>query len=197
MTTNNSINARQSGIQKYDGAGTWSGITVTNHSPLIGAASNGITSLGPLTNGQLVIGSTGNDPVASVLTAGSGIGIVNASGSITISATSGGFIWSTVTGTSQTISAENGYIANNASLITFTLPSTAAVGDTFKIMGLAAGGWTIVENTGQSIIFGDVTSTTTSGSISSTDAHDSITVTCTVANTTWSVSQSIGNLSIV
>jgi len=46
--------------------------------------------LGPLTNGQLVIGSTGNAPQAATLTAGSGISIANAAGSITIGATGGG-----------------------------------------------------------------------------------------------------------
>lgn len=63
MPTNNAINLKSAGLAKYDGAGTFSGVRVTNHALLVGASSNGITSL-PLTNGQLSIGSTGNDPVA-------------------------------------------------------------------------------------------------------------------------------------
>ena len=43
--------------------------------------------VGPLTNGQLVIGSTGNAPQAQTLTAGSGISITNGAGNVTIAAT--------------------------------------------------------------------------------------------------------------
>ncbi|MFZ0796628.1 MAG: hypothetical protein WCA13_00465 [Terriglobales bacterium] len=42
------------------------------------------------TNGQILIGSTGNAPVLGTLTAGSNISITNAPGSVTISAASGG-----------------------------------------------------------------------------------------------------------
>jgi len=45
--------------------------------------------MGPLTNGQIVVGSTGNAPQAQMLTAGPGIAITNGSGSITIAATGG------------------------------------------------------------------------------------------------------------
>jgi hypothetical protein len=47
-------------------------------------------ALGPLTNGQLIIGSTGSAPVAATLTAGTGITVTNAAGSITIAATGSG-----------------------------------------------------------------------------------------------------------
>ena len=42
------------------------------------------------TNGQLMIGSTGQCPAAATLTAGSNVTITNGSGTITIAATSGG-----------------------------------------------------------------------------------------------------------
>lgn len=42
-----------------------------------------------LTNGQVVIGSTGNPPAAATLTAGTGISITNAANSITIASTGG------------------------------------------------------------------------------------------------------------
>jgi len=55
---------------------------------LYGAGANTtVSELGPLTDGQLVIGSTGNAPVASTLTAGTNISISNGPGSITISST--------------------------------------------------------------------------------------------------------------
>jgi hypothetical protein len=58
------------------------------------------------TNGQLLIGSTGNVPVAATLTAGSGISIANAAGSITISANGSGVVTS-ITGTSNEIIASS------------------------------------------------------------------------------------------
>jgi hypothetical protein len=54
--------------------------------------NNGAGSLagvGPLSNGQLLIGSTGNAPQAQTLTAGSGIQITNNPGTVTIAATGG------------------------------------------------------------------------------------------------------------
>jgi|SRR5271170_39805 len=86
MATSNALNIDATGLVNYNGAGSFSGVTVTQHDILIGAASNGITSLA-LTNGQLAIGSTSADPVAATLTAGTGISITNGVGSITVSAT--------------------------------------------------------------------------------------------------------------
>lgn len=86
MVTSNAINADSTGLVRYNGTGTFDAVTVTQHDVLIGAASNGITSLA-LTNGQLAIGSTGADPVAAGLTAGTGVTITPAAGSITIAAT--------------------------------------------------------------------------------------------------------------
>ena len=51
-----------------------------------GGRLGGVT---PLTNGQLLIGSTGNLPQTQVVTAGPGIVITNGSGSITIAANGG------------------------------------------------------------------------------------------------------------
>jgi hypothetical protein len=51
------------------------------------AGSGNLGGVGPLTDGQLIIGSTGNAPQAQTLTAGSGISITNAPGSVTIATT--------------------------------------------------------------------------------------------------------------
>jgi len=199
MATNNSVNIASAGLVRYDGAGTFSGVTVTNHAPLIGAASNGITSLGPLTNGQLAIGSTGADPTAATLTAGSGVSISNGAGSITINALGGGLSWTVVTGTSQSMAVNNGYVANNAGLVTATLPATSAVGDVVAITGINnATGWKIAQNAGNQIFFG--TSSTTAGvggSLASTATRDTVYLLCVTANATWNVISSIGNITVV
>jgi hypothetical protein len=54
------------------------------------AGSGALGGVGPLADGQLVIGSTGNAPQAQALMAGSGIGITNAPGAVTIAATGTG-----------------------------------------------------------------------------------------------------------
>jgi hypothetical protein len=168
---------------------------LTQYSTLIGGAANSIVSLGVATNGQLVIGSTGVSPVLSTLTAGSGVSITNGAGSITISTSGGGFSWTTVTGTTQAIVANNGYVANNSGLVTFTLPATAAVGDTFIVEGLGAGGWQIAQNASQLIHIGNqVTTTGASGYLASTNQYDCVTINCIVANTTFTVRASMGNI---
>lgn len=100
-----------------------------------------------------------------------------------------------VSGTSQTAAVNNGYITNNASLCTVTLPSTASVGQLVQVSGQGAGGWKIAQNAGQSIIFNsNVTTTGVTGSLSSSLTNDNIVVMCTVANTTFLVISSQGNI---
>lgn len=197
MVTNNAINLSSSGVVTYDGAGTFSGSTLTQHAVLLGGAASAITSL-PLTNGQLAIGSTGSDPSAATLTAGTGVTISNGAGSITINAAGGGMTWTTVTGTTQAAAVNNGYIANNAGTVTVTLPATAAVGDLVAVTGINnATGWKLAVNTGQTVYFGSSATTITTGYLQSTATRDVAYVVCTVANTDWNVVSSIGNLTVV
>ena len=70
---------------------------------------------------------------------------------VTINGTAPGIEWSVVTGTTQNLIANEGYFANNAGGVTFTLPATASVGDTFAVSAINAGGWTVVQNAGQDI----------------------------------------------
>lgn len=233
MATNNSINANQAGLQKYDGAGTFTGVTVTQYNLLVGAASNDITSVAPsattgvpvisngssanpsfgtavvagggtgatsfnangvvisnttttgalaslaLTSGQVVIGGS-TTPAAATLTAGTGVSIVNGNNSITINSSGGGLTWNTVTGTAQTAAVNNGYIANNAGLVTITLPATSAVGDTIAVTGINnATGWKIAQNVGNQIFFGTSSTTSgTGGSLASTATRDTVHLVC-------------------
>ena len=195
MATNNVINLNGTGIAKYDGAGTFSAVTVTQHSPLIGASSNGITSAGPLTDGQLLIGHTGNDPSVATLTAGTGISITNGAGSISISS-SGGLIWSVETA-NLTAVVNHGYGANKAGALAFTLPAASAIGAVISIVGMI-NSWNIVQGAGQRIFFGSTATTLgAGGSLASTDAGDCVEMVCLVADTIWYVKSSIGNITVV
>lgn len=82
-----------------------------------------ITDVGVMTDGQLAIGSTGATPVANTITAGTGITVTNAPGSITISSTGPGgggsfFPWVKIVyrGTGQqsfTMDRNTGYITDS------------------------------------------------------------------------------------
>ena len=150
------------------------------------------------TNGQTFIGSTGANPVAATLTASTGITIANGSGSITISANGTG-TWVDETGSSVTMATNTGYTSDDgASLVTFTLPTTSAIGDYVEINGKGSGLWTIAQATGQMIHFGTVASTSgASGSVSSVNQYDNIRLRCLTANTIWTVVSSQGNITVV
>lgn len=170
------------------------------HTLPVAEGSSNFNFLGPLTNGQLLIGSTGADPIPATLTAGTNISISSNAGSIIIAGTaSPGIGWNDITGTSATMSADNGYVSDNVGLVTLTLPSTAAFGSVLYIAGKGAGGWTIAQNAGQNIQIGSSSSTVgTGGSVSSTNRHDSLALLCIAANTTFSaLGGPQGNLTIV
>ena len=102
-----------------------------------------------------------------------------------------------VTGTTQTMAVNNAYASNNAGTVTFTLPSTTAVGDELLVMGLGAGGWAIAQNSSQLIHFGSTATTTgVSGSLASQNAFDTIQLKCLVANTTFVVIAAQGNITV-
>lgn len=109
------------------------------------------------------------------------------------------FTWNEVTGTAQTAVVNNGYITNNSSLVTVTLPSTAAVGDVIEVSGKGSGGWKIAQPASAIIHFGMWDTTTgTGGYLSSTNRRDAVRLVCVVANNEWNVAPgAIGNINIV
>lgn len=148
------------------------------------------------TDGQLLIGATASPNIrVATLTAGTGISITNAAGSITIDATSSGFTWTEETSTPISAAVNSGYIANLGSLLTFNLPGTFAVGDIIRIAGKGAGLWVIDAPAGDTIHFGNQ-DTTSGGTITATNRYDAIEIIGTVANTEWTVISSQGNLTV-
>jgi hypothetical protein len=103
-----------------------------------------------------------------------------------------------VSGTTQTMVANNGYRPNNASLCTLTLPTTAAVGTIIRVVGVGAGGWRIAQNASQQIFFGNLSSTIgVSGRLDSSHRRDTVTLQCVTANTEFQVVASVGNIDVV
>lgn len=100
-----------------------------------------------------------------------------------------------VTATTTAVQLINGrsYISSNAGLSTFTLPLTANVQDSIRIIGQGAGFWKLGQNAGQSVIINAATTTAgTGGSITATQVGNVMDITCTVANTTWTVTNISG-----
>lgn len=180
------------------GGGTGSVSFNINGAVYSNTTTTGVLQSATLTSGQLLIGGT-TTPAAATLTAGLGISIANGNNSITITASGGGFTWTDATNASYTVAAANGYVADRSSLVTFTLPTNNALGDTIKIVGKGSGGWKIVYTTNQQIFFGSSTSTLSSGNIASTNALDCCTLVCTTASASapiFTIVDAVGNLTV-
>lgn len=129
---------------------------------------------------------------------GSGVSITGSGNNVTFTSTGGGVTWVSVSGTSQALAAGDAYVPTNGSQTAFSLPSTASFGDFFIISGLGAGGWTVTQGAGQSVIVGNATTTVgVGGSITSTSRYDSLQIVCVTANTTFKALEWAGNLTVV
>lgn len=149
-------------------------------------------------SGTVLFGGT--KPAWGTLVAGTGVSIVTAPTTITISASASGFTWTDVTSGSENLAAENGYVVDKTTLTTMTLPSNNSLGDTIKIIGKGTGGWTIVYGLGQYIIINGVATTTTTGSLSSSGTNDCVELVCTIPSAIapiFTVVSSMGNLILV
>jgi hypothetical protein len=100
------------------------------------------------------------------------------------SAVAGGLTWNTVTGTSQTAAVNNAYVTDNASRVTITLPSTCAVGDTIRIMGLGAGGWAV---NGSGVTLSGTLGSSITLPFDSTFSKQTADLVCIVANSQWRI----------
>ena len=107
------------------------------------------------------------------------------------------FTWNVETGATKTADVNNGYFANFNGTLAFTLPSTAAVGDTIEICQMFAGqGFTVAVNSGETIYIGNTNTTITTGTLASTDDGDWIQLVCRVANTDWQCNVKSGNITV-
>lgn len=149
-------------------------------------------------DGKILIARATGQAIAANIIGGTGISVTNGANTISISSSGANNIVDQTTG-SVTMSVNTVYITDNgASLVTYTLPASAALGDYFEIVGKSSGGWTIAQNGGQTIHFGAVNTTTgAGGSLSSANQFDCIKIRCTTANTDFTVVTSQGNITYV
>ncbi len=101
------------------------------------------------------------------------------------------------------MSQNSGYIIdNNANPVVLTLPVTCLQGSIIEVAGGVNGGattsWQIAQNSGQSINIGARSTTVgTGGSLTATSQFDAVRLLCVVANTTFVVLSSEGNITVV
>lgn len=181
----NSLNINSSGVVSYNSTtGVFTESVLTQHFVLVGGASNAIVSVTPSSAG-LVLTSNGTsvDPSFQAVPA------------------TGGFSWIDVTTSTQAVTTGIGYVTDNATLVTYTLPASPAFGNVFRITGgvsaSATSPWTLAQNAGQQIKFGNVATTVgVSGSVAATLQYDGIELVCVVAGASaiWTVIASQGNL---
>ena len=152
---------------------------------MVGAGTAAVTSLAVGSNGQVLLGSTGADPVFATLTGTGGITFTTGAGSLAINNTAGGVNWTIITA-DQTAAINTSYICNKAGLLTLTMPGTAAVGSVIGVMNMntAAGAKILSANPGQ-LNIGNSSATANTGSFASIALGDAMLLVCVVANTTW------------
>jgi len=160
-------------------APTWAIVTADD-----AISGQSLTSVTVATDDKVIIQDTSNSNNVKTVTAQS-IADLATGGAVT-----------EVTGASQAIAVGGRYIANNAGLLGFTLPTTSAVGSTFQIVGKGAGLYAITYTTNQLIRLGNVASTTTSGAVTATNRYDCCYAMCIVANLEWVIYDAVGNFDL-
>jgi hypothetical protein len=139
--------------------------TLTSHGIVLGNGTSVITATNELSDGQILVGSTGNTPVPTTITAGSNVTVTNAPGSITIAASSGGagLSWQVISGTSQLMVPNTGYLTTYNGLCTFTLPTSCNIGDMFGILTRVttntASTWKVAPTSTQKLLLANWTAT--------------------------------------
>jgi len=177
---------------------TVTGLATANRAVFTTTATGVPVATALATDGQLIIGSSVGAPAAATLTAGVGISITNASNGITITATGVGFPWTDVTGSTQAISINNGYLTDRVAGVVYTLPATATIGDEIKIVG-KLGLTTIAQNANQQILLSSASSTVgVSGNIVGTNVGDCVDLICIVsgASSVWRALSFVGNWTV-
>jgi len=142
-----------------------------------------------------IAGDSGTATGSVVTISGGSTGITTtASGStVVFTGTLNAAQYVNVTAATQAMAANTFYISNNAGgLLVFTPPAVCPVGSVFAIQGNNAGGWSLnLTTNSQTFNFGANPATT---AIASNNRFDSIQFVCTVANTTFGLIDSVGNL---
>jgi len=125
-TYNNSVNAP---FPLYSAATTGPAA----HGIIIGEGTSAVTST-VLSAGQILIGTTASDPAAASITGSGGVTVTSTTGAIAISGSGAGITWVAQSTGTVTAAVGSAYIITDASAVTVTLPTVAAVGSVIGIV---------------------------------------------------------------
>lgn len=147
-------------------ANTVTGLATVNNS-VLSTNATGVPTWAPLTDGQVLIGSSAGKPLAGTLTAGTGISITNGNNSITVSAT--GTTTLTVTtvnfaASPYTVLSTDEFLAVQSSggAISILLPNAPATGRVYTIKdvsGVASTNSISITTVGGAVLIDGVTTT--------------------------------------
>ena len=173
--------------------------TITDHGVLVGSGTGAITPLTVGTDGQVLVGSTGADPVFYTLTSTGGtITFTPGAGTLNLEAVVDITPYTEVIDATVALAVNEGYVMNRGTAITATLPATAAFGSIIKIIGKGSGLTVIAQNADQTIHFASANTTTgVGGTLTATGRYDCLEMVCITANTDFAVKSSIGNWAVV
>ena len=169
-------------------------------SPVFGTTvvAGGGTGLATLTAYALLAGGTTSTGVLQQIALGTAGQVLTSNGAGSLASfqtPATGVAWIDVTSSTQTIAVAKGYITDNATQVTYTLPASPAQGDVFEIIcgvsGAATAPWKIAQNALQSIQFdGSTTTVGVTGNITARTAYDSCRAVCIVggASAVWYIS---------
>ena len=166
----------QSGLDPvFASIGTDSGLTDGGVVLAQGASAFTTTAVGG--DGQVMLGANAAAPAWATLTSTGGtITFTGGANTLNLESIAGGtgLTWSEITAATVNLAVMNGYILNNAGVLTATLPAVAAVGEVIAIVGKGLGGWLISQNAGQTIHLNSSDTTTgAGGSLASTQRYNS------------------------
>jgi hypothetical protein len=186
------LNGNTGAGPSFNAIGTKSNLTA--HGVVLAEGNSAFVATTAGTNGQLLIGGTG-DPAFASLTTSTGVAFTTGNNTLAVDVKTGGYAVVNQNTSSASLAAQTMYVTNNgASLVTYTLPATVAQGVVIKIVGSSAGGWKIAQNNGQTIrLNGSISTSGTGGSVSSTNANNSVELTAIDATTNvWVITGSSG-----
>lgn len=161
---------------------------------LTGASSPGIDSI-TTDDGAPAVEPDGNGNVNIVGGVGCTVAGQGPGDTVTINVSGGGHNWVVAQNATQAMVVNTGYIVDRMAGITFTLPTTSAVGDIVRIVGMT-GLWTLACNAGETMYIGNTNATITTGTLVSTNAGDCVELVCITVDTNWRVMSMVGNITV-
>lgn len=159
------------------------GLATANSATLVTTNAGVPVFSGTMTNGQMIIGSTGATPVAGTITSTGGtVAVTVGAGTLNLEVATSGFTWTDTSGAFSALK-ENGYFITGTA--TGTLPASPSQGDTIKFfVDHASQVLTIQATAGKIIRLGSLVSSS-GGTFVSTLQGDSVELTYRTSDTCW------------